>query len=169
MGIKVETHEPAEYHQYRDKRHHRIDAFDLPPVGGVSPVSQPRVVRGIIGCRSEICHHAVHDYRHEYAFDICKTDDADAPDDVSCAHERFALSDLVRHCSHDDRSQRRSDSACHDHRRDIRRRGMEHFVYEHIEVHVLHDPCDLSHESEHGHRYPEFSAKFSLHHRLLLS
>ena len=163
MIVEVEAHEAPEDNQDGDERHHGVHALDATAVGAVAAVGEPSVVGSVVRRRAEECHHAVHHDREQDAFDVGEGNDRDAPDEVARAHERLAPSDLVRDRAHHDRRHSRHHRARHHHRGDVAGRGVEHFIDKDIQIHVLDDPCHLTHQTEDQQRRPEPPVQLLLH------
>ena len=180
--VQIEAHEAAEDHQNGHQGHHGIDALDLAPVGIVGYIRQPGIEAGIIGRGTEEGHDAVHDDGQGHANGCGRGDagkqsrnhihaqqgkapDAQAPGDVAAADENLALAQLVAEGADQQRGHRGGNRRCRHHGGDGRCAGMEHFVDEDVEVHVLHRPCHLARQAEDHQGKPEFSVLFCLFHK----
>ena len=159
MFIQVKAHKGAKNYEDGYKRQHGVNALDLSSVGTVPAVGEPGVVGGVVGGGTEECHDAVHDDGEDDGANVGKDENRDAPKHVAYAHEGLAATDFVGNGAHDQSGDSGHDCAGHDHGGNLRGGGVKHFIDEHVEVHVLDNPCNLAHKAKDEHGGPKAFSK----------
>ena len=179
-GIQVKAHETAEDHQNGDQGHHGVDALHGATVGVVRGVRDPGVEGGIVGAGAEEGHdtvqnddqadtqgHGVGSHGENRLNDIhpkeAEVQDADAPEQISAADQQFAFANTVGQSADQHRGHRGGHTGSAYHHGDVCGRGTEHLVNEHIEVHIFHDPGDLSHQGKQCQCHPESGGELGFH------
>ena len=180
--LQVKEHKAAEYRQNGQHRHHGVDALRRAAVGIVGGIGEPGIEAGVIGGGAEEGHDAIHD-DDEIDADgidrdgdpdgggdhICpderKAEDGNAPQQIARADEQLAAAHTVAERADEDGGKGGRDRRSGDHEADLGGGGVEHLVDKDIEVHIFHDPRDLTHQRENGKRQPEPGAELGLFHR----
>ena len=81
-----------------------------------------------------------------------KTQDRDAPGDIADADEKFPLAQLIGQSANEQSGHRSGNGRSRNHPGDLRRGGIEHFIDEHIQVHILHNPGHLAYQGKNHQR-----------------
>ena len=179
-----EKHRTAEHREHRKQRHGGVHALDLAAVLFGGDIGYPRVEARIVCEASEEGHDAIEDdgkrnaeghrrrrsarERNRYGLQVGEHDDRNTPEDRADADERFALSDAIGPCAHEEGGCRGGESRSGNHECDIGKRCVEHILDEQVEEVVLERPGHLSDERQQYDEQPCFLRKARLRRRLLL-
>ena len=184
LQVEVKEHEAAEDGEDGHQGHHGVDTLGTASVGVVGAVGEPGVEGGVVGGRAEEGHDTVkdNDQRHAHGcrgshhgenrldpalFQKNKAKDGHAPEDIAARDEHLALAQLVGERAHKNCREGCGDGAGGHHGGDVGGGGVEHFVDEHVEVHVFHYPSNLTDQAEDGQGDPETGRELCFHSRVL--
>ena len=176
--IQIKAHESAKNNQNGDQGHHGVDALDAAAIRIIGNIRQPCIEAGIVGRGSEEGHDTVHqdhqhhaqlccrshrrDQRAEHIADPIGTDqgkgpDGNTPEDIAAADKDLPLAQFVAEGADEQGRHRGCHRRSGHHQGNIRCRGVEHLVNEHIEIHILNGPGYLTRQAENHQSQPEFA------------
>ena len=182
--VQIKSHKPAEHRQNRHQRHHGVDALRTAPVRLVGGIGEPCVERRIVGAGAEEGHDAIqNDHKRnthrrggrghgeqgpqDFLPKKNEAENGDAPQNIAAADEKLPAADLVGQSPDENGGHRGGHRAGGHHQGDIPGGRAEHLIDEYVQVHVLHDPRNLTHQAEDGQGDPEAGGElcFGLFHR----
>ena len=170
--VQIKAHKAAEDHQNGNQGHHGVDALHGTAIGMVGGIRDPGIEGGIVGTGAEEGHDAVQDddqadtqghgiggHGEDRLDDIhpeqAEAQNADAPDQIAATDQNFPLADPIGQGTDQHGGHRGGHAGGSHHGGNVRSGSPEHFVNEHIEVHILHDPGHLTHQGKQSQCHPE--------------
>ena len=170
----VQEHGSAEHHQNGQHGHHGVDSLRRAPVGLVRGVGEPGVEGGVVGAGAKEGHDAVQSDHQRNAQTGChgsgayqrlqdvhaqkgKGPDAHAPAQIAAADKELPLAQFIRQGANEQGGHCGGHRAGTHHQGDGLGGGVKFVVDKNVQVHVLHDPGHLAHQTENDQRQPEFA------------
>ena len=170
LGQAVQS---PEHHQHGHQRHNGQHRLHPAPVFRHGDVRDPGVEGGVVGGGAEEGHDAVqHHHQHRRAvgrtgqgasFDEGEGPDADAPQQIADDDQGLPPPQPVAEGPHHQGGDGGGDGAPGHHGGDHGRVPGDGVVQEHVEIHILNDPGDLSEQAEGQQGRPGAAAQSGFH------